>query len=56
MPIEKKTELHALAEQKGWMLKEIAERWGVTARQLSRTAQAPKQRDLDAVIGLPKKK
>ena len=50
-----KTPFHKTAEKKGWQLKDIAERWGVTPRQLSRVANAPKQKDLDAVRGLPKR-
>lgn len=52
----KKTAFHEVAENKGWQLKEIAERWEVTPRQLSRIANSPKQKDLDAVAGLPKKR
>lgn len=52
----KKTAFHEEAEKKGWQLKEIAERWDVTPRQLSRVANSPKQKDLDAVTGLPKKR
>jgi hypothetical protein len=50
-----KTEFHKLAKQKGWLLGEIAKRWGVGERQMSRLANKPKQKDLDAVSGLPEK-
>ena len=53
---EGKTEFHRIADTKGWLLQDIAERWGVTPRQLSRVANKPKQKDIDAVSGLPKQK
>lgn len=56
MSIEKKTDFHKIAESKGFTLKEIGDRWSVSARQMTRIAQEPKQRDLDAVNGIPKKK
>lgn len=37
------------------MLEELAHRWGISVRQMSRVANNPKQRDLDAVNGLPHK-
>jgi hypothetical protein len=36
-----------------WLLEDIAERWGISIRQMSRVANNPKQKDLDAVNGLP---
>ena len=51
-----KTEFHTIAVQKGWKLKDIGDRWGVTDRQMSRIANNPKQKDIDAVNGLPKAK
>jgi len=44
---------HKRAREKGWLLEEIAKRWGISVRQMSRVANSPKQRDLDAVNGLP---
>jgi len=44
--------LHA----KGWTLKEAATRWGVSERWLSEIASDPKQKDWDALDGLPDKK
>jgi lambda repressor-like predicted transcriptional regulator len=42
-------------KDKGWQMKKVAERWGVTPRQLSRIAAAPKQIHWDAIAGLPEK-
>ena len=56
MTIYKKTEFHKIAERKGYTLKEIGERWAISVRQMTRVAQEPKQRDLDAINGVPKKK
>jgi len=38
---------------KGWSAKQVAERWDILPRQLSRIAQEPKQIHLDALAGLP---
>ena len=38
---------------KGWSAKQVAERWGMLPRQLSRIAKEPKQIHLDALAGLP---
>lgn len=40
---------------KGWTAQELAKRWGVTPRQLSRIAAAPKQIHWDALSGIPDK-
>lgn len=56
MSSDKKTEFHLIAESKGYTLKEIGKRWDLSVRQMTRVAQEPKQRDLDAVNGIPKKK
>jgi predicted transcriptional regulator len=53
MTIVKKTPFHKKAKEKGWDLQDIAERWGISVRQMSRVANNPKQKDLDAVNGLP---
>ncbi len=45
---------HEKAKEKGWLLEDIAVRWGISVRQMSRVANNPKQKDLDAVAGLPK--
>ncbi len=42
-----------IAKEKGWLLEDIAKRWGISVRQMSRVANNPKQKDLDAVNGLP---
>ena len=41
------------AKAKGWKLTELAERWGVTKRHMSNVAAKPKQRDWDALEGVP---
>ncbi len=50
------TEFQRIANERGWTFKQIAERWGLSERQLSRIAQDAKTRDLDSVKGLPRKK
>lgn len=49
------TEFQRLANAKGWNFEQIGNRWGLSERQMSRVARAGKQRDLDAVNGLPDK-
>ena len=56
MTSSKKTEFHRIAKSRGWLLSEIGERWGVTIRQMSRIANNPSRKDLDAVSGLPDSK
>ncbi|HBC2323642.1 TPA: hypothetical protein P7K80_001913 [Vibrio cholerae] len=53
---KKITEFQRIANERGWTFKQIAERWGLSERQLSRIAQDAKIRDLDSVKGLPIKK
>lgn len=53
---KKVTEFQRIANEKGWTLLEVGERWELSERQMSRIASAAKQRDLDAAKGLPKKK
>ncbi|MEW8437708.1 MAG: XRE family transcriptional regulator [Candidatus Thiodiazotropha taylori] len=53
MTSDKKTPFHKKAKEKGWDLQDIAKRWGISIRQISRVANSPKQKDLDAVSGLP---
>ena len=43
----------AKAKAKGWSMKAIADRWGVTPRRMSQIAADPKQKDWDALEGLP---
>lgn len=50
---KKLTEFHLIAKERGWLLEDIADRWGISVRQMSRVANNPKQKDLDAVRGLP---
>jgi DNA-binding Xre family transcriptional regulator len=54
-PMTKITEFQKVANGKGWTFSEIAARWGLSERQLSRIAGKPKQRDLDALKGLDTK-
>lgn len=54
MTSRKKTEFHQIAEAKGWLLEQIAERWDISVRQMSRVANNATRKDLDAVNGLPK--
>ena len=49
------TEFQKVANSKGWTLLEIAQRWDISERQISRVAAAGKKRDMDAVSGLPGK-
>ncbi|WP_370059977.1 hypothetical protein [Neptunomonas phycophila] len=49
----KKTRIQQIANDRGWTFEEIAKRWGISERQMSRVAAAGKQRDIDAVTGLP---
>jgi hypothetical protein len=48
-------EFTVAAKSKGWQMQEVAERWGITPRQISRIAAAPKQIHWDALDGLPDK-
>lgn len=41
--------------RKGWSAKNVAKRWGVLPRQISRVGKNPKQKDWDALEGLPDK-
>ena len=41
------------AKAKGWSMKALATRWGIKQRQMSNIAGNPKQRDWDALKGLP---
>jgi len=49
------TLIQSIANSKGWTFTELAKRWEVSPRQLSRIATANKQRDIDAATGLPDK-
>lgn len=46
------TDFRRLADERGWELKEIGERWGLSDRQMSRISAEPKQLHLDALNGL----
>ena len=43
------------AYELGWKMKDIANRWDISPRQMSNIAKKPKTRDYDALNGLPKK-
>ena len=47
------TEFVKALRRKGWSAQEVAERWGLLPRQLSRIGKAPKQIHWDALAGLP---
>lgn len=49
---KKQTDFHRLARLKRLKLKDIALRWGIQERQMSRIANNPSQKDLDAVAGI----
>jgi hypothetical protein len=40
---------------KGWLSKEVGERWGVGPNRMSQISKAPGMMHLDAVNGLPRK-
>lgn len=42
-------------KDKGWLMGELAERWGISSRQMSNIARKPKQIHLDALAGLMEK-
>jgi len=46
-------ELTKQIRDKGWKLKDLAERWGFSARRLQQIAADPQPLHLDAVAGLP---
>jgi len=47
------TNLQTAIKAKGWTMQAVATRWGIKARQMSNISVNPKQRDWDAVAGLP---
>ena len=40
-------------KSKGWKMKDVAERWGISPRQVSNIAKNPTTRDWDMLDGLP---
>jgi len=42
-------------KEKGWMVKEVAERWKVSPRRMSQMLSNPNDRLIDGIHGLPKK-
>jgi len=55
---EKKAALTKLMKDeiknKGWKIKEVAERWSVTPRRMSQILGDPSRMNIDAIYGLPK--
>lgn len=49
-------ELTKKAATRGWTAKEMAERWGMSSRNISYVMKAEKQMTVDAVNGLPERK
>lgn len=47
------TEFVKALRRKGWSAQEVAKRWGLLPRQLSRIGKNPKQIHMDAMSGLP---
>lgn len=43
------------AKAKGWSMKALAERWGISARQMSNISNSPKKIHWDALEGLENK-
>jgi hypothetical protein len=48
-----RTGFKAELKAKGWKMKDVAERWGISPRQVSNIAKSPKDRDWDMLDGLP---
>ena len=40
---------------KGWTAMKVAVRWGLSVRHMSNICNSPKQKDWDAVAGLPER-
>ncbi len=40
---------------KGWRMKDVAKRWGITPRRMSQIATDPKPIHWDAAAGLPRR-
>lgn len=51
-----KSQFRIQAEEKGWRMAEIADRWEITPLSLSRQTREPDQKTLDALAGLPTKR
>ena len=45
--------LKAEIKRKGWKIKEVATRWGVTPRRMSQILKNPSYMHIDAIDGLP---
>ena len=43
----------AAIRERGWLAKDIAERWGIQPRAMSKISAKPKQIHWDALAGLP---
>jgi len=51
-----KSQFRTALEQKGWAMKELADRWGITPISLSRQTKEPDTKTWDALNGLPDKR
>jgi len=49
----KKTKFHKIVKDKGWRLIDVGNRWNISERQMSRIANNPTKKDIDAATGLP---
>ncbi len=47
------TFLKADIKRKGWKIKEVAARWGITPRRMSQILKNPTYMHIDAIYGLP---
>jgi len=48
-------EFTKIIKAKGWTAKAVAERWGVSSSTMNRICGKPRQKDIDALYGLPGK-
>ncbi len=46
-------EFKRVIKSKGWMMKDVAERWELTPRRMSQIAKKPSLVHWDAIYGLP---
>ena len=49
----RRIDIKADIKSKGWKMKDVASRWGITPRQMSNISASPGMKDWDAVDGLP---
>jgi transcriptional regulator len=53
---KKMTDFVKALRLKGWSAQQVAKRWGVTPRRISQIGKNPRQKDWDALNGLPERK